>query len=491
MSLLPLAATAPAPPHTGGLLTIIGGTAGLLTCAALGIILLLFLIIKVRLQPFLALLTVSIAVGLAAGLSVTELFGTVQKSDAVSLIESGMGGTLGHVAIIIGLGTMLGAVLEVSGGAEVLASRLLNLFGEKRAPLAMGLTGLIFGIPVFFDVGIFVLAPIVYAAAKRGGKSIVLYAMPLLAGLSMTHAFLPPHPGPVAAAGLLHVQLGWVILMGIICGIPAVLAAWAWSAWIGKRIFVPVPQDMVEAADEAKAALVEEQRKAGVKPTEKPVPLGTVLAIIGTPLVLILLATFSSIALDPSTVRSVIEFFGHPFVALTIALLLAYYLLGIRRGWSRKSLETVSTASLKPVANILLVVGAGGIFGAVLKGSGVAQALSDTFNNVGLPVLVLAYLISLVLRVAQGSATVAIVTTAGIVLPLIEAGHYSQPFTALVIMAISAGSIFASHVNDGGFWMVAKYFGISERDTLKTWTVLESVLSVAGFAVAAVISLFV
>ncbi|MER7198500.1 permease [Streptomyces sp. CB01635] len=493
MPLIPLAATAPAPapPHTGGLLTIIGGTAGLLTCAALGIILLLFLIIKVRLQPFLALLTVSIAVGLAAGLSVTELFGTVQKSDAVSLIESGMGGTLGHVAIIIGLGTMLGAVLEVSGGAEVLASRLLNLFGEKRAPLAMGLTGLIFGIPVFFDVGIFVLAPIVYAAAKRGGKSIVLYAMPLLAGLSMTHAFLPPHPGPVAAAGLLHVQLGWVILMGIICGIPAVLAAWAWSAWIGKRIFVPVPQDMVEAADEAKAALVEEQRKAGVKPTEKPVPLGTVLAIIGTPLVLILLATFSSIALDPSTVRSVIEFFGHPFVALTIALLLAYYLLGIRRGWSRKSLETVSTASLKPVANILLVVGAGGIFGAVLKGSGVAQALSDTFNDVGLPVIVLAYLISLVLRVAQGSATVAIVTTAGIVLPLIEAGHYSQPFTALVIMAISAGSIFASHVNDGGFWMVAKYFGISERDTLKTWTVLESVLSVAGFAVAAVISLFV
>ncbi|MCX5439314.1 GntP family permease [Streptomyces sp. NBC_00063] len=493
MSLLPLAATAlaPAPPHTGGLLTIIGGTAGLLTCAALGIALLLFLIIKVRLQPFLALLTVSIAVGLAAGLSVTELFGTVQKSDAVSLIESGMGGTLGHVAIIIGLGTMLGAVLEVSGGAEVLASRLLNLFGEKRAPLAMGLTGLIFGIPVFFDVGIFVLAPIVYAAAKRGGKSIVLYAMPLLAGLSMTHAFLPPHPGPVAAAGLLHVQLGWVILMGIICGIPAVLAAWVWSAWIGKRIFVPVPQDMVEAADEAKAALVEEQQKAGVKPTEKPVPLGTILAIIGTPLVLILLATFSSIALDPSTVRSVIEFFGHPFVALTIALLLAYYLLGIRRGWSRKSLETVSTASLKPVGNILLVVGAGGIFGAVLKGSGVAQALSDTFNDVGLPVIVLAYLISLVLRVAQGSATVAIVTTAGIVAPLLSEGHYSQPFTALVIMAISAGSIFASHVNDGGFWMVSKYFGITERDTLKTWTVLESVLSVAGFAVAAVISLFV
>ncbi|MFE1287462.1 GntP family permease [Streptomyces sp. NPDC058751] len=509
MSSYPLAATTPAPapeapPHTGGLLLLLDGTAGLLTVAALGIALLLFLIIKVRLQPFVALLAVSIAVGLAAGLSVTELFGTVQRSTAVSVVETGMGGILGHVAIIIGLGTMLGAVLEVSGGAEVLASRLLGLFGERRAPLAMGLTGLIFGIPVFFDVGIFVLAPLVYAAAKRSGRSILLYCLPLLAGLSMTHAFLPPHPGPVAAAGLLHVQLGWVVLMGVVCGIPAVLAAWVYSAWIGRRLFVPVPQDMVEAAAEARRAVAEERRGAGAalpegtdgpgegaEPREKPVPLGTVLGIIGTPLLLILAATFSSVALDPSTPRSVIEFFGSPFVALTIALLLASYLLGIRRGWSRKSLETVATSSLKPVGNILLVVGAGGVFGAVLKASGVAQALSDTFNDVGLPVIVLAYLISLVLRVAQGSATVAIVTTAGIVAPLLTEGHHSQAFVALVIMAISAGSIFASHVNDGGFWMVAKYFGISERDTLRTWTVLESVLSVAGFAVAAAMSPFV
>ncbi|MGW2115498.1 GntP family permease [Streptomyces zhihengii] len=488
-----IAADAPPPPtpHTGGLLTVIDGTAGLLTVAALGIALLLYLIIKVRLQPFVALLAVSIVVGLAAGLSVTELFGTVQKSAAVSVIETGMGGILGHVAIIIGLGTMLGAILEVSGGAEVLSSRLLGLFGEKRAPLAMGLTGLIFGIPVFFDVGIFVLAPIVYAAAKRSGKSIILYAMPLLAGLSMTHAFLPPHPGPVAAAGLFHVSLGWVILMGVVVGVPAVLAAWGYAAWIGKRVFVEVPQDMVEAAEESKAAVLAEQRAAGREPRENPVALSTVLAIIGTPLVLILAATFSSIALDESTFRSVVEFFGNPFVALTIALVLAYWLLGIRRGWSRKSLESVSTQSLKPVGNILLVVGAGGVFGAVLKASGVAQALSDTFNDVGLPVIVLAYLISLVLRVAQGSATVAIVTTAGIVLPLVENGGHSQAFLALVIMAISAGSIFASHVNDGGFWIVSKYFGISERDTLKTWTVLESVLSVAGFAVAAALSLVV
>nr|WSZ98115.1 GntP family permease [Streptomyces sp. NBC_00857] len=488
-----LAADAPpeTPPHTGGLLLLINGTAGLLTVAALGIALLLVLIIKVRLQPFVALLGVSIAVGLAAGLSVTELFGTVQKSAAVSMIETGMGGILGHVAIIIGLGTMLGAILEVSGGAEVLSTRLLNLFGEKRAPLAMGVTGVVFGIPVFFDVGIFVLAPIVYAAAKRSGKSILLYAMPLLAGLSMTHAFLPPHPGPVAAAGLFKVDLGWVILMGVIVGVPAVLAAWGYAAWIGKRLFVDVPQDMVEAAEEAKAAVAAEQKASGVTPREAPVALGTVLAIIGTPLILILLATFSSIALEPSTGRSVIEFFGHPFVALTIALVLAYYLLGIRRGWSRQSLETVSTSSLKPVGNILLVVGAGGVFGAVLKGSGIADALADTFNDVGLPVILLAWLISVVLRVAQGSATVAIVTTAGIVVPLVEGQDLSQAHLALIIMSISAGSIFASHVNDGGFWMVAKYFGISERDTLKSWTVLETVLSVAGFVVAALLSLVI
>ncbi|MGG2458428.1 GntP family permease [Streptomyces sp. RGM 3693] len=510
---LAAATPAPPPPHTGGLLALIPGTPGLLTVAVLGIALLLFLIMKVRLQPFVALLGVSIVVGLAAGLSVTELFGTVQKSDAVSMIETGMGGILGHVAIIIGLGTMLGAILEVSGGAAVLSARLLALFGERRAPLAMGLTGLIFGIPVFFDVGIFVLAPLVYAAAKKSGKSIVLYAMPLLAGLSMTHAFLPPHPGPVAAAGLFKVDLGWIILMGVVCGVPAVLAAWGYAAWIGKRLFVPVPQDMAEAAEEARAAVAAEQvadggspgsELGGDGPRERPVALGTVLAIIGTPLVLILLATFSSVALAPApssptssghgglaTGRSVIEFFGHPFVALTLALLLAYYLLGVRRGWSRKSLELVSTSSLKPVGNILLVVGAGGIFGAVLKGSGVATALSDTFHHVGLPVIVLAYLLSLVLRVAQGSATVAIVTTAGIVLPLVEAQGLSQAHLALVIMAISAGSIFASHVNDGGFWMVSKYFGISERDTLKSWTVLESVLSLAGFAMAAVVSLFV
>ncbi|KRV47000.1 permease [Wenjunlia vitaminophila] len=493
-------------PHTGGLLLLISGTPGLLTIAVLGIALLLYLIMKVRLQPFVALLGVSFAVALGAGISVEELFGTVQRSEVVGLTQSGFGGILGSVAIVVGLGTLLGAILEVSGGAEVLSSRLLGVFGERRAPLAMGLTGLVFGIPVFFDVGIFVLAPLVYAAAKRSGKSLLLYALPLLAGLSVTHAFLPPHPGPVAAAGLLGVDLGWMILMGSVCAVPAVLAAWVFADWVGKRIFVPVPQDMVDATEEARAAVAAELERTvtkgrgrrnggdggeGPAATEDPVPLSTVLFIIGTPLLLILMATFSSITMDKGDVRSVLEFVGDPFVALTVALLLAYYLLGIRRGWSRQSLEAVTSASLKPVGSILLVIGAGGVFGKVLSASGVAQALADAFQDAGLPVIVLAYLISSVIRVAQGSATVAIITTAAIVEPLLAAGDHSQAHLALVIVAISSGSIIASHVNDGGFWIVSKYFGISERDTLRTWTVLETVLSVAGFVTAALLSLLI
>lgn len=476
--------------HTGGLLVLIPGTPGLLLIAALSILLLLFLIIKARMQPFLAMLVVSLITALGAGVGVEELLGTVQNSNVTGLVQSGIGGILGDVAIILGLGTMLGSILEVSGGAERFATRLLDAFGERRAPLAMGLTGLIFGIPVFLDVGIFVLAPLVYAATKRSGKSILLYCLPLLGGLSITHAFLPPHPGPVAAAGLLHVDLGWLILFGLVCGIPAWAAGLVYSKWIGERIFVPVPEDMMQAAEESKATLEAEVAERGGS-IEEPPSLRAMLTIIATPMVLILLSTFSSIILDPSSLRSVLEFLGHPFVALTLTLFLAYYLLGLRRGWSRQSLERVSTASLKPVGSILLVVGAGGVFGAVLEATGVAQAVADAFADFGMPLIVLAFLISAVIRIAQGSATVAIVTTAGILKPMLESGDFSQPMLALIIVAVSSGSIIASHVNDGGFWMVGQYFGIPERINLKSWTVLETVLSLVGFAMAAVVSIFV
>ncbi|MBE9375269.1 GntP family permease [Saccharopolyspora sp. HNM0983] len=452
-------------------------TAGLLTLSATGIAVLLLLIIRLRVEPFIALIVVGMLIALTAGIPVEELVGNAQDSGD-SLLESGIGSTLGHIAAIVGLGSVLGSLLEASGGAQLLTRRLLRAFGERRAPLAMGLSGLVFGIPVFFDIGVFVLAPLVYVAARQSGRSILLYCLPLAAGLSVTHAFLPPHPGPVVAAGLLGVDLGWLILLGAVCALPAfAIAGVLFPAWIGKRIHLPVPDDML--------ATDEQDTDAG-----RPEPaLGTVAFVIGLPMVLILGATFTSIALpETSPVRTALTFLGNPVVALTLAVLCASWLLGFRRGMSAQEVSSLTGASLKPLGMILLVVGAGGFFGEVLEATGVGDALAGSLQAVGLPMLVSAYVISAGLRIAQGSATVAIVTTGGIVAPLLAGADLSQPQLALIAIAIASGSIIASHVNDGGFWIISRYFGIPVAETLKTWTVLETLLSVVGFATAALLS---
>ncbi|OXM61091.1 MULTISPECIES: GntP family permease [Amycolatopsis] len=448
-------------------------TPGLLTLAAVSIAVLLVMIIRFKTEPFIALIIVGLLTALAAGLPVGTIVGTAQKTSD-SLLEKGFGGILGHIAAIIGLGTLLGAILEKSGGARVLTGALLRAFGEKRAPLAMGLAGLIFGVPVFFDIGIFVLAPLVYVAARQGGRSLLLYCLPLLAGLSMTHAFIPPHPGPVAAAGLLHVDLGWIILMGAVCGLPAwFLAGVVFPSWIGKRMHIEVPAEMI----------VEEDGDEGPGPS-----LALVSAIIAVPLVLILAGTFGSIWLPKNSAPAgVAAFVGTPAVALTIAVLLASWLLGTRRGMTGKELSALSAAALRPVAMLLLVVGAGAFFGAVLSATGIGKAVADSLQAGGLPVIAAAYVISCGLRLAQGSATVAIVTTGGIVAPTVAGLGYSQAQLALIVVAIAAGSIIASHVNDGGFWIVSRYFGLTVGETLKTWTVLETILSVSGFAMAAIL----
>lgn len=456
-------------------------TPGLLLLAVLAIGLLLLLIVRFRVEPFIALIVVSLLVALAAGISVPHLVGTAQKSSS-SLLEKGFGSILGHIAAIIGLGTMLGALLESSGGARVLTRALLRAFGAKRAPLAMGVAGLIFGIPVFFDIGVFVLAPLVYAATRQGGKSVVLYALPLIGGLSMTHAFLPPHPGPVTGAAMLGVNLGWMIIMGLACGIPAwFVSSVLFGGWIGKRIDLPVPEEMARSLG------------AGAEDddADEP-PLSQVLFLIAVPLVLILFGTFGSIWLPKgSAIADVATFFGTPAVALTIAVLLALWLVGHRRGMTRGQLAELTGASLRPVAMILLVVGAGAFFGAVLDATGIGTAVSRSLEDAGLPLLLAAYVISCGLRLAQGSATVAITTTAGILAPTVAHLHFSQPQLALLVMAISSGSIIASHVNDGGFWIVSRYFGMSVKDTLRSWTVLETVLSVVGFGMTALINAFV
>ncbi|MFJ3956667.1 GntP family permease [Arthrobacter sp. NPDC090010] len=452
-------------------------TTGLLLLAAAGIALLLFLIIKVKVEPFIALVGTGVLVALVGGVTVEQLVGTPIKSSD-SLIEKGFAGILGHITLIIGLGTVLGAILERSGGAEVLLGRLVKVFGEKGTPLAMGVTGFVLGIPVFFDIGIFVLAPLVYVAAVRGGKSLALYCLPLLAGLSVTHAFLPPHPGPVAAAGLFHVELGWIIIMGLACGIPAwFVSGILWGTWIGKRVNIAVPEDrIVPESEDAK----------------KHEPhIAVVALVIGLPMLLILGATFGNVFLGASPLRDILTFFGNPAIALTVAVLLAMWLLGIRNGMTSKDLSELSSSSLRPVGMILLVVGAGAFFGAVLAATGVGKAVATSLSEAGLPLIVSAYVIACGMRIAQGSATVAIVTTGGILAPALTSGQYSQPQLALLVMAISSGSIIASHVNDGGFWIISKYFNMSVKDTLKTWTVLETVLSVVGFGMASLLWAFV
>lgn len=461
-------------------------TPGLILLSVVAIAVLLLLIIRFKVEPFIALLVAGFGLALVAGVSVFEIVGvavpdpfdTSQVKPAASLLEQGFGGILGHITVIVGLGTVLGALLERSGGADVLVSRLLARMGNKAAPIAMGLTGLIFGIPVFFDVGIFVLAPLVYITARRGGKSLALYALPMVAGLSMTHAFLPPHPGPTALAGSFGVSLGWVIAMGFLTGIPAFLVAGiAWPLWISKRVHVELPSEL----------LIEPKQEDG----RKPVSLGTVSLVIALPLVLILASTVGAITLKKGFWLEFVTFAGNPAVALTLAVLLATYLLGTRRGLTLKELGEMTSESLKPIGMILLVVGAGSFFGAVITRTGVGSALSGVFSDLGLPVFLTAYIISSVLRVAQGSATAAIVITAGIMQPIVAMGSYSQPQLALIGLAIAAGSIIASHVNDGGFWMVQRYFNMTVSQTLLTWTVLETILSVVGFAMVSIVWLFV
>ncbi|PSK97402.1 GntP family gluconate:H+ symporter [Murinocardiopsis flavida] len=489
-------------------------TPGLFLLCAVAIAVLLFLIIKIKLEPFIALLISAMFLALAAGVSVTDLVGTALKSDE-SLLETGFGGILGHIAPIIGLGTVLGAILEKTGGADVLTQRLLRLFGPRGAPVAMGVAGVVFGIPVFFDVGIFVLAPLVYVAAKRGGRSLVLYALPLLSGLSMTHAFLPPHPGPTAVAGLLGVSLGWLIIMGFACGIPAfIVSGIAWPMWIAPRVPVSVPADFLvgtagengnangsttgnadgdgdgKATGDGNAKAVGDGNGTASGPP--PVGLGLVGLVIAIPLLLILGATFGTVTLpENSDVLQVLTFLGNPTVALTIAVLLAFYLLGVRRGMTVAEFGELSAASLRPIGMIILVIGAGAFFGKVISATGIGDALADSLSSAGLPIIVLAYVISCGLRIAQGSATVAIVTTGGIISPLLADGGFSQAQLALLAIAISAGSIILSHVNDGGFWIVAKYFNMTVKQTLLTWTVLETILSVVGFAAAALLWLVV
>ncbi|MEV4646706.1 gluconate:H+ symporter [Saccharopolyspora sp. NPDC049357] len=446
----------------------------LLLLVAGGIALLLLLVIKAKLHAFVALLVVSVAVAAVAGISPPEIPG---------LLEDGMGETLGEIAIIVALGAMLGRLIQESGASEVLSGRLLAAFGERRAPLAVGLTALIFGIPVFFDVGFIILLPLIYSVAQRSGRSVISIALPAVGGLAIMHAVLPPHPGPVAAAGLLGANLGWVTIMGLICGLPAwFVGAYLFGTRVGDKLGTPVPTQLLgEAREQAGAS-------GGGVTTQAPPSLRVTVGVILLPVVLIMFNTFAEVVLPEGAVRDVLTFIGAPVIALTIATLLSFWVLGLRGGFSMERIEKAASASLGPVALVLLVTGAGGVFGAVLEATGAGQALADLLGGTSLPVVVLAFLIATALRVALGSKTVAIVTTAPIVAPLIGELGLSQPEIALVVVAVAAGGTVLSHVNDSGFWLFNRYMNIDIRTTLKSWTLMETFMGGTAFLIAAALS---
>lgn len=478
------------------------GAGPLLLIAAAAVGVLLFLIMKLKLHAFLALVLVSLLVALAT---------RIPLEDVVTTLTTGFGSTLASVALLVGLGAMLGRLLEHSGGAQVLADSLIGRFGEHRAPLALGVAALLFGFPIFFDAGLVVFLPIVFTVARRLGGSLLTYGLPTAGAFAVMHAFVPPHPGPVAAAELIGADIGLVLVFGLLVGLPTwYLGGYLYGLWAGRRYPVPVPDtlddDAPRTADDRPDPSVEGTspgiastggRVTGTATRPAPPRFGTVVGILLLPLVLIFLNTglstlASAGALDETSllVRTG-QLLGATPVALLITVLVAMVVLGVRRGESGAQVESIVNSALGPVCAIILITGAGGMFGGVLRASGIGTALADVLGDIGLPVIVAAFVISVLLRVAQGSATVALTTAAGLMAPVVEATEgLSSVDLALIVIAIAGGATVLSHVNDSGFWLVSRFFRMDEKTTLKTWTVMETLLGTLGFLFALVLSLF-
>lgn len=445
------------------------GVYGLTTVAILGIMILLVLVLYFKIHAFIALIIGSIMVGIGTGMDFKSI---------IMAIQNGMGSTLGSVATIVGLGAIFGEMLEASGGAQALSKKLIQTFGKEKASWALMLTGFLVAIPVFFDVGFIILIPLVYSLAKESKKSVIYYGIPLLAGLAVTHTFIPPTPGPVAVAAIIGADLGWVIFLGAIVGLPtAIISGPVWGSIIGKKIYVN-PEDFIEENEEK---------------VEKIPSFKKVITVIAVPLVMILLNTVlttlvGSGIIEKSIVTDFIEFLGNPFVALTISTLIAFYVLGIKEGFSKEMILNLSNKAFGPIGLVILVTGAGGIFKQILVDSGIGTLLANTMANSNLPIIVLAFLVAGIVRVSQGSATVAMITAAGIVAPILDVVQVSAPGKALLVISIASGATILSHVNDSGFWLVGRYFGLDVKDTFRSWTVMETLVGGCGFIFSLILS---
>lgn len=440
----------------------------LVIAAIIGLLILLVLIIKFKVQAMIAILIGAISIGLIAGMPFQEIINSVNQ---------GIGETLKGIALLVGLGSMFGAILEVSGGAQTLAITMVNKFGDEKAAWALGITGLIIAIPVFFDAGLIILIPLAFSLARRTKRSSLYYAIPLLAGLAVGHAFIPPTPGPVLVAKMLNVELGWVIMIGILCGTLAmILAGPIFGSYVGKKYYVAPPEQLSLDNDFDESKLPK---------------FGVIVGIIMIPLVLIILNSIVKV-LDnniANTIKPVLQFLGEPFIALTIAVLVAMVLLGFKHGYSKEELEEVMTKSLEPTGMILLVTACGGSLRYILQNSGIGTVIGDAVSSANLPIVVVAFIIAALVRVSVGSSTVAMTMAAGIVATMPVIATLPPMQLACITMAIAGGSTAFSHFNDSGFWLVKSLLRIDEKTTLKTWTVMETIVGVTGFVVALILSL--
>ena len=439
----------------------------LVIAAVIGLVLLLVLIIKFKIQAMVSILIGALTIGLLAGMPF---------EDIISAVNDGMGNTLKGIALLVGLGSMFGAILEVSGGAQTLAVTMVKWFGDKKAAWALGITGLVIAMPVFFDAGLIILIPLAFSLAKRTNRSSLFYAIPLLAGLAVGHAFIPPTPGPVLVATMLNVELGWVILVGIFCGIFSMIVAGpVWGSICGKKHYIPVPEHVANQPD------IDESKLPN---------FWTIVGIILIPLVLIILDSVAGVVPAMAQIQPILGFLGEPFVALLIATVAAMLILGIKHGYKTEELEKIMTKSLEPTGLILLVTACGGVLRYMLQYSGLGEVIGNAVSSANLPIVIVAFVVAALVRICVGSATVAMTMAAGIIAAMPEITSLSPLYLACTTAAIAGGATVCSHFNDSGFWLVKSLVGMDEKTTLKTWTLMETLVGGTGFIVALIISFF-
>jgi len=440
-----------------------------ITLAIVAIVALIVLIARFKLNPFIVLFSVSLVLALAAGMPPT---------DVVRSFETGMGGALGHIAIVIALGTMLGKMLAESGGAEQIALTLIDLFGPKRVHWAMMLIGFIVGLPVFFEVGFVLLIPIAFNVAKRTNTSLLQVGLPLIAGLSVVHGLMPPHPAALLALTAYKADIGRTIVYAIIVGLPtAALAGPVFAKFVAPLVKLPDVNPM--------AAQFVESSADRVLPGS-----GVTLVTVLLPVVLMLVGSWADLILPHGTIgNAFLQFIGNTDMSLLIATILSFITLGSARGFSRETILRFTTECLAPTAVIIMLIGAGAGFGRILIDSGVSKAIVGVALDAHISLLLLAWLLAAIVRLAAGSSTVAMSTSAAIVAPIALASPGTSP--EMLVLVTGAGSLLFSHVNDGGFWLVKEYFNMTVGQTLKTWSVLETIISVVALLLTLALSMVV